>query len=354
MASKDYYKILGVEKSATKEDIKKAFRKLAHKYHPDKGGDESRFKEVSEAYSILSNDKKRAEYDTYGQTFDRGSGFSGGGQGFQGFDFSNFTGGQGVEFDLGDIFDNFFTGGGKTKRGSDISVDIQISFKEAAFGVERKIIINKNSTCASCGGSGAEIKSGFETCSVCNGKGKIHEARKSILGSFTTVRECSKCHGKGQIPKEICKQCKGEGIERRQEEIIVRIPAGIDNGEMIRLSGLGEAVAGGVGGDLYVRIHVEAHPQFKRDGANLYLDLNVKLSDALLGAEYKIETLDGNITLKIPKGISYGEVLRLREKGIKRPQGRRGDLLVRVVIKTPENLSKKAQNLIEELKQEGI
>lgn len=353
MAGKDYYKILGIEKNASKEDIKKAFRKLAHKYHPDKGGDEARFKEVNEAYTVLSNDKKRAEYDTYGQTFD-GGGF-GGGQGFGGFDFSGFSGGQGVEFDLGDIFENFFTGGGqKVRRGSDISVDIQIPFEEAAFGTERKIIINKHSACDTCNGSGAEPGTKMETCKTCNGKGKVHESRKSILGAFTTVRECSTCHGKGEVPQQACKTCKGEGIVRKQEEINVKIPAGIDNGEMIRMSGKGEAVPSGIAGDLYVRIHVEPHPKFRRDGANLHLDLNIKMSDALLGTEYKIETLDGPVTLKIPAGVSYGEILRLRGKGIQTPQGKRGDLLVKIIIKTPEKLSRKAKKLIEDLKEEGL
>jgi molecular chaperone DnaJ len=352
MAGKDYYKILGVEKGASKEDIKKAFRKLAHKYHPDKGGDEAKFKEINEAYQVLADEKKRAEYDTYGETFS-------GSAGAQGWDFSNFSRGGGVEFDfgdLGDVFETFFggQGGGRGRRGSDISVDIQIPFAESVFGTERRVIITKNSVCSLCNGSGAESGSSMETCKTCNGKGKIHEARRSFLGSFTSVRECSTCHGRGQTPKNKCKGCGGHGILRKEEEIHIKIPSGIENGEMIRLSGKGEAVSGGVSGDLYIRVHVESHPTFKRDGTNLLMDLNIKLSDALLGAEYKIETLDGVVLLKIPAGISYGEILRLRDKGVQIKSGKRGDLLVRVIIKTPEKLSRRAQKLIEDLKKEGI
>jgi len=352
MAQKDYYKILGIEKGASKDDIKKAFRKLAHKYHPDKGGDEAKFKEINEAYQILTDDKKRAEYDTYGETFSQGGTPSG-------WDFSNFSRGEGVEFDfgdLGDVFESFFGGQGGTrmKRGSDISVDIQISFAESVFGAERRIILTKNSTCTSCNGSGAETGSSLETCKICNGKGKIHESRRAFLGSFTSVRECSACLGKGQVPKDKCKVCNGHGILRKQEEIAIKVPGGIENGEMIRLSGKGEAVPQGVPGDLYIRVRVESHPVFRRDGPNLLMDLNIKLSDALLGTEYKIETLDGAIALKIPAGISYGEVLRLRDKGVQIKTGKRGDLLVKIIIKTPEKLSRRAQKLIEDLKKEGI
>ncbi len=350
MSGKDYYKILELEKGASKEDIKKSFRRLAHKYHPDKGGDEAKFKELSEAYSILSDDKKRAEYDTYGQTF--GGGAPGGfGQG--GFGFGDGEGG--IEFDLGDIFGAFTGGRGRrVSRGSDISVDITLSFEEAAFGVDRKLIITKQGTCKECKGSGARKDTTYITCDKCNGKGKIHDVKKSILGSFATVRDCDKCIGKGEMPKETCKNCKGSGVLRAPEEITVKIPSGIENGEMIRLSGYGEAITSGIAGDLYVRVHVTPHKELKKEGINLRMDLNIKLTDALLGAEHTINSLEGELKVKVPAGVSSGEILRLKGKGISSHNQGKGDLLVRIVIKTPEKLSRKAKKLIEDLKNEGV
>ncbi len=351
--AKDYYEILGVEKGASKDDIKKAFRKLAHKHHPDKqGGDEAKFKEINEAYQVLSDDQKRSQYDQFG------SGFAGGGGqgGWGDFDFTNFNGGngQGFEFDLGDLF-NMFTGGGqRARRGRDISADIQISFADAAFGTNRKILLSKIGTCDTCQGNGAEPGSGKKTCTTCNGKGKVNETRRSLVGSFTTVQNCSACHGTGQIPEKACKTCQGEGVVKKTEEIQLVIPAGIENGEMIRLTGRGEAIADGTPGDLYVKVHVERHPTFRREGANLLMDLSIKLSDALLGTEHQIETLDGEIELKIPEGVQYGDILRVRGKGIGTKGGKRGDLLVKVLYKTPAKLSKKARQMIEELKKEGI
>jgi molecular chaperone DnaJ len=363
--AKNYYEILGVDKKASKDDIKKAFRKLAHEHHPDKtGGDATKFKEASEAYSVLSDDKKRTEYDTYGRTFDTGAGGfnpgAGGFGGFEGFDFSNMGGGEGVEFDLGDIFGQFFGGGGRSaqtqrqKRGSDISVDIEITFSEAVFGVEKKITISKTSLCDVCHGNGAEPGSAMKTCQTCNGKGKVQETRSSLLGTFSTVRTCSTCNGSGKVPEVKCKKCHGLGVIKKQEDILVKIPAGINDGEIIRLQGAGEAVAGGAAGDLYVNIHVKKHPVFHKEGANIVMDLNIKLSTALLGGEYDIETLDGAIKLKIPAGISIGEVLRVKGKGVPVDRNKRGDLLVKVHIQLPTKLSRSAAKLIEELKKEGI
>ncbi|PIQ91563.1 MAG: molecular chaperone DnaJ [Parcubacteria group bacterium CG11_big_fil_rev_8_21_14_0_20_39_22] len=359
--SKDYYQILGVDKKAAKEEIKKAFRKLAHKYHPDKkDGDEVKFKEASEAYAVLSDDKKRAEYDAYGRVFSDGASASGGG-GFGGFDFSDFVNqggfgaGQGVEFDLGDIFSEFFGGGGRsrTKRGRDISIDIELPFEESVFGVSRKVLLTKTSVCDICEGTGAK-SSKTKTCSKCNGKGKMHETRKSILGSFSTTRTCDACYGKGTVPEESCDRCLGSGVRRKEEEITVAIPAGIDSGEMIRMNGAGEAVAGGVSGDLYIKIHVVPHKNFRKEGNNLITDLSVKLSSALLGGEYVLETLDGNITVKIPAGISFGEILRVKGKGVPVSGGRRGDLLIKINIQMPAKLSRIAKKAVEELKEEGI
>ncbi len=354
--SKDFYNVLGVQKGASKDEIKKAFRKLAHKYHPDKkGGDESKFKEVNEAYGILSDDKKRAEYDTYGQTFGGGANPYGGAGGF---DFSGFQGGQGFEgVDLGDIFGDFFGGGsrrGRTKRGSDISIDIEVSFEESIFGTDRKILLNKTSACNTCEGSGAKKGTILKKCNVCNGQGRVHETKKTFFGTFTNTVECGECFGAGEIPKEKCVNCHGTGVLKKETEIKVKIPAGISSGEMIRLSGAGEAIPKGIAGDLYIKIHVGAHSSLRREGNNLVTDLNIKLTDALLGGEYILETLDGKLKLKIPKGASFGEILRVREKGVPIDDKKRGDLLVTLNINMPNKLSRKAEKVVEELKNEGI
>ena len=347
--NKDYYKILGIEKKASKTDVKKAFHKLAHKYHPDKaGGDETKFKEASEAYSILSDDKKRAEYDTYGQSFG-GNGAPQGGFG----DFGGFSQG-GVDFDLGDLFGDFFGGRNRVKRGSDISIDIEVSFAEAVFGVERKVVLTKNSVCSACDGSGAKKGSAMETCSACGGKGKVHETKQSFLGSFSTVKTCERCNGKGQIPKDKCLECHGVGILKKQEEFEVKIPAGINDGEMIRLTGAGEAIIDGNPGDLYIKVHVSPHKELKKQGNDLVMDLGVKLTDALLGADYNVETLDGKLELKIPKGVSHGEILRIKDKGVPISERKRGNLLFVVNIKLPNKLSRKAKKLVEELRGEGV
>ncbi len=354
--AKDYYTILGVDKKASKDEIKKAFHKMAHKYHPDKKeGDESKFKEVNEAYQILSDDKKRAEYDSYGRVFEGGAG-PGSYGGFGGFDPNAYA-----DFDFGnlnDIFSDFFGGGmggaTRTKRGRDISTELYITFKESVFGVTRTILINKTSVCDACTGSGAKPGTKMVTCTTCNGKGQFHETKRSFLGTISTVRTCETCGGSGKMPQEHCTECKGAGILRKQEEIEVMIPAGIQNGEMIRLSGMGEAVSKGIPGDLYIKIHVDKHPVFKRDGSNLVMDLNIKLSDALLGTDYTIPTLDGDITVTIPEGVSPGEILRVRNKGVVISKGKRGDLMIHLHIKLPQKLSKKAKNLIEGLREEGI
>ncbi|MBI2482278.1 MAG: molecular chaperone DnaJ [Candidatus Vogelbacteria bacterium] len=355
---KDYYQILGVNKGASKEEIKKAFRKLAHQYHPDKpGGNDAKFKEVNEAYQILSDDSKRAQYDQFGNTGNFAGG--GAGQGFGGFDFSGFTNGQGgMEFDLGEMFGDLFGGGrggsaSRQKRGRDISVDIEVTFKESIFGTERAILINKINLCDNCKGEGAEPSTKLKKCTTCNGQGRVRETRNAFIGSFTTVVECSVCHGKGEVPEKACAKCGGKGTLKQSEEIKIVVPAGINHGEMIRMTGRGEAVARGVAGDLYIKVHVESHRTLHREGSDLLMDLTIKLSEALLGAERKIETLDGQLTLIIPEGVKYGERLRIKGKGV--PKGsKRGDLLVRVTFTTPTKLSRSARKLIEELKREGI
>lgn len=360
--AKDYYEILGVNKGATKEEIKKAFYRLAHKHHPDKKeGNEAKFKEVNEAYQVLSDEAKRSKYDQFGAGFENMSGGYGGGAqgGFEGFDFSGFQNG-GADFDFGnlnDIFSDFFGGGGgraQTRRGRDISTEIQISFSESVFGIERKILITKMSSCLICKGSGAKTGSKMETCKTCNGQGKIHEAKRTIFGTISNTKVCDHCHGSGEVPKEPCDTCKGKGVLRREEEIALNIPAGIRDGEMVRMTGHGEAVSKGTTGDLYIKINVAPHPVFKRDGHDLVMNLNIKLSDALLGTKYPIETLDGEIEVTIPEGLTINEILRVKGKGVPVSKGKRGDLLIKLNIKLPTKISKKSKELIEKLKEEGI
>ncbi len=295
MSKKNYYQTLGVDKKASADEIKKAYRKLAHKYHPDKTeGDDTKFKEISEAYAVLGDEKKRAEYDTYGQTFS-GSGF--GGQNGQGFDFSGFAGQSGnFQFDLNDLFSEFFGGAGgfhRVKRGRDISIDIQISFKESVFGTQKDIL----------------------------------------------------------VPMPVHKDGK---VSREQQSITIKVPAGVNNGEMLRLSGRGENIPDGSPGDLYVKIHVSPSNKFRKEGAHIISDLDVKLTDALLGFEYEVETLDGPIKVKIPKGVTHGELLRIKGKGVPYSGDKRGDLLLRIQIKIPAKLSRKAKKLVEQLREEGI
>jgi len=349
--SKDYYTILGVQKSANSEEIKKAFRKLAHKYHPDKkGGDPEKFKEISEAYSILSNEKRRAEYDSYGRVFNEGgpsSGWDFSGAGFNAQDFQN--------IDFSDIFGDLFGGArNRTRRGRDISIDIELALREAIFGDEKHVLITKVSQCDMCSGSGAKANTDLTTCTTCNGKGNIHESKRSILGTFTTMKTCGTCHGKGTVPAEKCTTCKGQGVLRREEEITVAIPPNVNDGEMIRMSGIGEAIPGGVSGDLYVKLHVKSDPRFRREGHNVVTDLTIKLTDAMLGKEYTVPTFDGDLSVKVPSGATPGEILRVRGKGAPKGGGQRGDLLIKMNVTLPQKLSRKAKKLVEELQNEGI
>lgn len=365
--SKDYYNTLGVNKSASKEDIKKAFYKLAHKYHPDKkGGNEAKFKEVNEAYQVLSDDGKRSKYDQFGSSFENaGAGY--GGSGFGGFDTSGFSGGfqsSGADFDFGnlnDIFSDFFGGGmsgmnerPQARRGRDISTEMQISFADSIFGTNRKILITKTSQCLTCNGSGAKTGSKIETCKHCNGQGKIRESKRTIFGNITNTKICEICLGSGEVPRELCEKCKGKGVLRREEEVAIVIPAGIRDGEMVRMASYGEAVSKGTTGDLYIKINVASHPVFKREGNDLVINLNLKLSDALLGIKYPIQTLDGEIEVTIPEGVTINEILRVRGKGVPMSKNRRGDLLIKLNIKLPSRLSRKSREIIEELKKEGI
>lgn len=349
--AKNYYDILGVDKKATTEDIKKAFRKLAQKHHPDKGGDEAKFKEITEAYATLGDDKRRREYDSYGQSFGQG--------GAGGFDFSGFQNGN-VEFDLSDLFEGFgdifggARGGTRMKRGRDISIDIEVSFKDSVLGTKRQVLITKVSKCDICTGTGAKPGTEMNACTTCNGAGRVHETRNSPFGTFASVRGCPTCEGTGKIPKEKCAACAGRGVLKKEEELKIVIPAGIDGGEMIRMPGLGEAIKGGVSGDLYVKVHVKPHPIFKKHGMNLVMDMPVKLTDALLGTTASVETIDGKkLEVKIPPMTAPEETLRIKGKGVV-VDDNKGDLLIKLTVTLPKKLSVKAKKVFEELKGEGL
>lgn len=362
---KDYYSILGVSKASTKDDIKKAYRKLAHEFHPDKHRDpekrkeaESKFKEINEAYQVLSNDEQRKQYDMFGAA---GPGVGGGapnGWDFSGFDPRNFGGG-GFNVDMGEIFEDFFGfgGGGKhrEKRGRDISIDIEIPFQESLFGTDRRVLIRKIAVCAQCQGSGNAKGSTTKSCTTCQGSGTVRQSRRTLFGTFAQLTECTQCGGKGTIPEIPCKPCGGSGVHPANEEMHIVVPPGIRNGEVIRMSGKGEAMVNGAPGDLYVKVHVLKHPKFHRENDDLVMDLHVALSDALVGADRTIETLEGNTAIKIPAGTQTGDMLRIRSKGFPRGEGtERGDLLLEVHIEMPKRVTKRIKEIAEEMRKEGL
>ena len=361
--SKDYYKILGAEKNASQEEIKKAFRKKAHEFHPDKkGGDEAKFKEINEAYQILGNEQKRKQYDQFGDSAFSGQGFGGTGMNWE--DFARAAGqGQGgfnINMDdLGDIFGGFGdifgfgnSGGSQRRRGSDIQTEMQIDFKEAVFGVEKQISLYKTNSCSKCKGNGAEPGTPIETCKTCKGSGQVTRVQRTILGNFQSRAACPDCQGEGKTAKQKCSQCSGTGLERNTSNINVKIPAGIDNGQTIRLNGQGEAASGGVNGDLYIKIRVRLDNEFTRSGDNILSTVRISFSQAALGDKIKVATIDGEVTLKIPAGTQSGTVFKLRGNGSHSIHGRgRGDQLVTIKLKTPERLSRQEKKLFEELKE---
>ena len=359
---KDYYEILGVDRGASQDEIKKAFRKLAQKYHPDKpGGDEKKFKELSEAYAVLSDEKKRKQYDMFASA-GAGAGGAGGFGGFDfsgfqnaGFDFSNFSGAQGAhgfEFDLGDIFGEMFGGGfsgarKRKRRGSDIQIDLEIDLKDAVFGAKKEIEFRKYKKCDECGGLGG---SEFQECSNCKGAGHIESVKKSLFGAVKVSEECPVCLGTGKEVKKKCKKCAGEGVIKEKEKVQIEIPPGISNGSTIKIAGKGEAVKNGDEGDLYVVLHIKDSKDFQRKGYDILTQLNIKLTEALLGAEKEIENIDGKkLALKVPPMVRHKDILRVKGKGAPRPDGTKGDLLVQVNIVLPKKLSRKQKKLIEDL-----
>lgn len=367
MSKKDFYEVLGVGKNATADEIKKAYRRLAHKHHPDKGqGNDEKFKEINEAYQVLSDQEKKSQYDQYGQTFDdarAAGGFGGnphGGSPFGagGFDFSGFGGQNGIEFDLGDIFGDLF-GGGRSRqaareRGIDLEMPVTLTFEEAVFGVTKNLTLEKKDACKTCSGSGAKPGTKVVTCSACHGQGQIRTQRRTVFGNVASSAICEKCGGSGQVPEDPCTACGGAGILRQEKTIEVSIPAGIDDGQRVRIHGEGEqGYRGSKPGDLYLAIRVRPHQEFKRQGVHLYKDLPISFTQAALGAKIKVATLDGAIELKIPAGTQSGKILRIPGKGVPviNSPSKRGDLFITARVVTPHKLSKEETELIKKLAQ---
>lgn len=367
--SKDYYKILGVAKGASPDEIKRAYRKLAQQHHPDKGGDQAKFKEINEAYQVLSDPQKRGQYDQYGTTFEQAQA-RGGAPGFEGFrDFSSFAEafnfGQGNNAGAGaggfeDIFEGIFGGGRRSgrgrnnRRGQDIGVDVEISLEEAYKGVEKEINLRKAVVCDKCAGSGAEPGSKIKTCPTCKGAGQVEQRTGGGFFSFSQVVICPDCQGSGKKPEKACTKCGSDGRVKEGKSLRIKIPAGIQNGQVISLSGQGEAGPhGSPAGDLYITVHVRPDPRFTREEDNLFYDLPITFTQAALGDKVEIPSLSGWINLKIPEGIESGTNIRLDGKGMPHLQRRGfGDMIVKVKVKTPKHLSRKAKELLEELKKE--
>jgi molecular chaperone DnaJ len=362
MTKRDYYEILSVSKSASAEEIKSSYRKLAMKHHPDKNSGnteaEEKFKELAEAYEVLSDPNKRQRYDQFGHQGVNGQG------GFQGFDnindifshfgdiFGNFGGGGG-----GSIFDDFFGGGSRTSRrqqnteGSDLRINIKLTLEEIAEGVEKTIKVKKYKTCTKCEGSGAKANSGHTKCSNCNGTGEIRQVTRSMFGQFVNVTMCNVCHGEGRIIKEKCEECFGEGRIKLESTIKINVPSGVQEGNYIPLRGQGNAgIRGGHPGNLLVFIEEERHKDFVRDGEDIYFDLEVSIIDAILGADVIVPTLSGKAKLTVEPGTQSGKLLRMKGKGIRNLNGYgRGDEIVRVNIHIPSNLNSKEKELLREL-----
>ena len=357
MAKRDYYEVLGVEKGASEEEIKKAFRKKAKEYHPDLNPDnkemEAKFKELNEAYEVLSNAEKRAQYDRFGHAaFEQGGGASYGGSGFTG----GFEGFGNVE----DIFESFFGGGfggfgggsrrtrGGPQRGNDLRYDMRITFEEAAFGAKKDLEYTKEAACPDCRGAGAQNPGDVEICKTCGGTGQVQQVQNTPFGRFANTRTCEVCRGQGKIIKNPCPKCHGKGTVRVNRHLSINIPAGVDTGQVINIAGEGEAGArGGPAGDLYVYITVSPHKLFQRDGYNLLFEMPVSFVDAALGREIEVETLEGRVKYKLPEGTQAGTVFRLKNKGIQHGLST-GDLYVTVRVMVPKKLNEKQKEALQQ------
>jgi molecular chaperone DnaJ len=349
--AKDYYETLGVNKSSTKEELKKAYKKLAIKYHPDKAPKELKeeyeenFKEINQAYSILSDDQKRSRYDAVGpENYNENGGANpfGGGA-----DFSDIL--REVFGGSGGFGGNPF-GGRNMRRGEDMQINLTISFEEAAFGVEKNFKIKRNVPCKTCEGTGSKDKQ-EEECSECKGHGQIQVSRRTPFGTFNQIAMCDSCEGSGSVPKKPCKKCKGKGLVEDKENMNIKIPAGIDDNQVLRLEEKGNAVKNGINGDILLAINVTPHEIFNREGINIYMDKEVSFQDLALGTELKIPSLLGEAKIKIPQGLSSGTVLRLKGKGIQSLHSYEvGDQFVNIKAKTPKSLSRKQEKLFKELR----
>ncbi len=370
----DFYTILGVPRNASQDEIKKAYRKLAHQHHPDKqGGNEAKFKEINEAYQVLSDPKKRSQYDQFGSAFGSQGPFGGAqgpfggfGRGFDGFDFSRDFEGFSRGFNVDDLFDLFggaFGGPFDRRRekkraaresanGEDIRISLKVSLRDAARGAVKRVELSKSVVCEECGGSGANPPTGgLINCSVCQGEGEVTETVGSLFGSFTRIFPCSICLGTGKVPRDNCSACKGEGRRRGKELLEINIPAGVKDGDTMVMKGKGQAgFRGAQAGDLYIQLGIEADKKFKRIGNDVQYELPVRLTDALLGARISVPTLDGEKEAEIPAGVQNGDELRLKGLGIHGPH--RGDQIVRIKIEIPRKLSGKAKKIAEELAKE--
>ncbi len=357
--AKDYYEILGVPRSASEQEIKKAYRKLALKYHPDRAPEnkkkeyEAKFKEISQAYRVLSDKEKKGQYDQFGQTFEEA------GRGFSQQDFRSFYdvfGGRDIFEDLGfgRIFEEIFGFGPRTRTrpatqyGQDIVIDTAIDLEDAFHGTQREIELRKMVVCQECHGQGGQS---LKKCSTCQGSGYEQIRGSGLFGIIIQQRFCSQCGGRGEIPEETCSQCHGQGIIKETKKIKAAIPAGIEDGQTLRLAGQGEAAPyGGPAGDLFINVRIRPHKYFERQEDGLYFDLVINFAQATLGDKIEIPTLDGQVKLKIPAGIQPGEMIKLKGKGMPRLYGRgRGDLIVRVQVKVPKKLSRREKEIIREL-----
>lgn len=355
MNKRDYYEVLGISKSASADEIKKAYRKAAVTHHPDKeGGDEAKFKEVSEAYEVLKDSQKRQRYDQFGHA---GVGGSSSGSGAAGGNPFGGFGSQNVEFDfgdggLGDIFGQFFGGGGRQRapqRGRDVEVSLQLTFEEAIFGVEEKIELDMDDECSHCHGTTVEPGYELKTCPTCKGAGQVNRVMNTIFGQIQQNVTCETCGGRGKVPEKVCTVCHGKGTERRKRMINLKVPAGIDDGATIRLTGSGEAIGNGQKGDLYVNIRVKAHKHFTREGDIILSEAHIGMIQATLGTEIDIETVDGKIRMKIPAGTQSGTDFKLSSHGVPHVHSeKRGPHIVSIIVDTPTKLSKKQKQLLED------
>lgn len=355
MSKRDYYEVLGVSKDASADEIKKAFRRAAVQHHPDKeGGDESKFKEVNEAYDVLKDAQKRQRYDQFGHAGVGGSsggGYSGGNP-FEGF---NQTGGFDFGEGLGDIFNQFFGGAGSGRRapqrGRDVEVNLQLTFEEAVFGLEHTIELDIEDECQHCKGTTVEPGHNMKTCPVCKGAGQQTRVMNTMFGAIQQSVTCENCDGRGKVPEKVCTVCQGKGTQRRKQQIKLKIPAGIDDGATIRLSGRGEAIGGGQKGDLYVNIRVKAHKHFTREGDIILSEEHVDMVSAALGTEIDVETVDGTVRMKVPTGTQSGTDFKLSSHGVPHMNSdRRGPHIVTIFVDTPTKLSRKQKQLLEELR----